>query len=313
MTRQLTADVAVQSQCYLAEGPVWDPAARLLRWVDINPGQVHAFDPAAGVHSRFAPAGQDGPAVPRDDAVPVGAFGLTGSGGFVFALVDGFALGPAEPDHTQDGAGAGYPLTRVEGFRVDSSVIRFNDGKPSPWGDFWAGTMPWKAGGPACALYRLAPDGRVTELLGGIGLSNGLDWSDDRQAFYYADSRSGGVDIFALDPETGELGARRRFVTVEAGIPDGLTLDAEGCLWLAVFGTGEVRRYTPDGDLDAVIRLPVDQPTSMAFGGRDLSTLYITTAREALTPAQVATQPHAGDIFACDPGATGRPPNLFAG
>jgi sugar lactone lactonase YvrE len=313
MTRQLTADVAVQSQCYLAEGPVWDPAARLLRWVDINPGQVHAFDPAAGVHSRFAPAGQDGPAVPRDDAVPVGAFGLTGSGGFVFALVDGFALGPAEPDHTQDGAGAGYPLTRVEGFRVDSSVIRFNDGKPSPWGDFWAGTMPWKAGGPACALYRLAPDGRVTELLGGIGLSNGLDWSDDRQAFYYADSRSGGVDIFALDPETGELGARRRFVTVEAGIPDGLTLDAEGCLWLAVFGTGEVRRYTPDGDLDAVIRLPVDQPTSMAFGGRDLSTLYITTAREALTPAQVATQPHAGDIFACDPGATGRLPNLFAG
>jgi sugar lactone lactonase YvrE len=313
MTRQLTADVAVQSQCYLAEGPVWDPAARLLRWVDINPGQVHAFDPAAGVHSRFAPAGQDGPAVPRDDAVPVGAVGLTRSGGFVFALVDGFALGPAEPDHTQDGAGAGYPLTRVEGFRVDASVIRFNDGKPSPWGDFWAGTMPWKAGGPACALYRLAPGGRVTELLGGVGLSNGLDWSDDRTAFYYADSRSGGVDIFALDPDTGELGARRRFVTVEAGIPDGLTLDADGCLWLAVFGTGEVRRYTPDGDLDAVIRLPVDQPTSMAFGGRDLSTLYITTAREAFTPEQVATQPHAGDIFACDPGATGRPPNLFAG
>jgi sugar lactone lactonase YvrE len=313
MTRQLTADVAVQSQCYLAEGPVWDPAARLLHWVDINPGQVHAFDPVAGVHGRFAPAGQDGPAVPRDDAVPVGAVGLTRSGGFVFALVDGFALGPAQPDPTQDGAGAGYPLARVAGFRVDASVIRFNDGKPSPWGDFWAGTMPWKAGGPACALYRLAPDGRVTELFGGVGLSNGLDWSGDRKAFYYADSRSGGVDIFATDPETGELGARRRFVTVESGIPDGLTLDAEGCLWLAAFGTGEVRRYTPDGALDAVIRLPVDQPTSMAFGGRDLSTLYITTAREALTPAQVATQPHAGDIFACDPGVTGRPPNLFAG
>jgi sugar lactone lactonase YvrE len=307
MTRQLTVDVAVPSQCYLAEGPVWDPAARLLRWVDINPGHVHAFDPATGGHHRFAPAGQDGPAVPRDDAVPVGAVGLTRSGGFVLALVDGFALGPAEPV-----AGGAYPLTRVEGFRVDASLIRFNDGKPSPWGDFWAGTMPWQEGGPACALYRLTPDGRVTELFGGVGLSNGLDWSDDRATFYYADSRSGAVDVFAADPGTGALGERRRFITVQAGIPDGLALDADGCLWLAVFGTGEVRRYTPDGDLDTVIRLPVDQPTSMAFGGHDLATLYITTAREALTPAQVASQPHAGDIFACTPGATGRPPNLFA-
>jgi sugar lactone lactonase YvrE len=312
MTRQLTVDVAVPSQCYLAEGPVWDPAARLLRWVDINPGHVHAFDPATGGHNRFAPAGQDGPAVPRDDAVPVGAVGLTRSGGFVLALVDGFALGPAQPNATHDGAGGDYPLTRVEGFRVDGSVIRFNDGKPSPWGDFWAGTMPWQEGGPACALYRLTPDGRVTELFGGVGLSNGLDWSGDRAAFYYADSRSGGVDVFATDPGTGALGERRRFITVQAGIPDGLTLDADGCLWLAVFGTGEVRRYTPDGDLDTVIRLPVDQPTSVAFGGHDLATLYITTAREALTPAQVASQPHAGDIFACTPGATGRPPNLFA-
>ena len=307
MTRQLSVDVAVTSQCYLAEGPVWDQAARLLRWVDINPGHVHAFDPATGAHNRFAPAGQDGPAVPRDDAVPVGAVGLTGSGGFVLALVDGFALGPAQPD-----AGGAYPLTRVGGFLVDSSLMRFNDGKPSPWGDFWAGTMPWQEGGPACALYRLTPDGRVTELFGGVGLSNGLDWSDDRATFYYADSRSGGVDVFAADPETGELRDRRRFVTVQGGIPDGLTLDADGCLWLAVFGTGEVRRYTPDGDLDTVIRLPVDQPTSMAFGGHDLATLYITTAREDLTQAQVASQPHAGDIFACTPGASGRPPNLFA-
>ena len=128
MTRQLSVDVAVASQCYLAEGPVWDQAAGLLRWVDINPGHVHAFDPASGAHSRFAPAGQDGPAVPRDDAVPVGAVGLTKSGGFVLALVDGFALGPAQPD-----GGGAYPLTRVGGFGVDSSLVRFNDGKPSPW------------------------------------------------------------------------------------------------------------------------------------------------------------------------------------
>ncbi len=312
MTRALSAGIAVPSQCYLAEGPVWDPSRRLLRWVDINPGHVHALDPVTGAHTRFAPAGADGPAVPRTDAVPVGAVGLTGSGGLVFALVDGFALGPAMPDPAQSGTAGRYPLARVEGFRVDRSVVRFNDGKPSPWGDFWAGTMPWRQGGPACSLYRLTPGGQVTELFGGVGLSNGLDWSGDRRAFYYADSRSGGVDVFAADPETGDLGERRRFVTVEAGIPDGLALDADGCLWLAVFGTGEVRRYTPSGDLDTVIRLPVDQPTSVAFGGDDLATLYITTAREDLTPAEVAAQPHSGDIFACAPGTTGRPPNLFA-
>ncbi len=281
MTRQLSADIAVPSQCYLAEGPVWDPGPRLLRWVDINPGHVHGFDPATGAHSRFAAAGADGPAVPRPDAVPVGAIGLTATGGLVFALVDGFALGPGQP-----GASGAYPLTRIEGFAVDTSVIRFNDGKPSPWGDFWAGTMPWREGGPACALYKLSPDGPVTELLGGVGLSNGLDWSDDRTRFFYADSFSGGVDVFACDPATGELGERGRFVTIGSGIPDGLTLDADGCLWLAVFGTGEVRRYTPAGDLDTVIRLPVDQPTSMTFGGDDLSTLYITTARENLTEAR---------------------------
>ena len=313
MIRRLTADVAVPSQCYLAEGPVWDQRAALLRWVDINPGHVHAFDPATGAHTRFAAAGADGPAFPRDDAVPVGAIGLTASGGFVLALVDGFALGDAGP-----GPAGRYPLTRVDGFRVDASVVRFNDGKPSPWGDFWAGTMPWKSDGPwkedgpRCALYRLTPEGRVTELFGGVGLSNGLDWSVDRGSFYYADSRSGGVDVFATDPGNGALGERRRFVSVDAGIPDGLALDADGCLWLAVFGTGEVRRYTPDGDLDTVIRVPVDQPTSMAFGGDDLATLYITTAREALTPEEVAAQPHAGDIFACTTGATGRPPNRFA-
>src|SRR5579862_7849248 len=170
MTLQLSADIAVPSQCYLAEGPVWDPGTRLLRWVDINPGHVHSFDPVTGARTRFAAAGADGPAVPRPGAVPVGAVGLTITGGLVLALVDGFAYGPAQPD-----ASGAYPLTRVEGFRVDASVIRFNDGKPSPWGDFWAGTMPWRPGGPACSLYKLSPDGRVTELLRGVGLSNGLD------------------------------------------------------------------------------------------------------------------------------------------
>ncbi len=219
MTRALEAEVVVPAQCELAEGPVWDAARGLLRWVDILPGRVHAFDPATSAHTWF------------DAGDPVGTLGLTRSGGLV--------------------------------------------------------------------------------LVGDVGLSNGLDWSDDRTAFYFADSSTGGVDVFGTDPDSGTLNHRRRFVTV-GGPPDGLTLDAEGGLWVAVWGTGELRRYTPGGQLDTVVRLPVSQVTSAAFGGADLSTLYITTAREDFTPDHLREQPHAGDIFACAPGVAGRPPFLFA-
>jgi sugar lactone lactonase YvrE len=202
----------------------------------------------------------------------------------------------------------------VPGFSVDRNAVRFNDGKPDPWGNFCAGTMAWdETGHPPGSLYRLSPDGTVTELFGGVGLSNGLDWTDDRRLFYYADSNSGRVDLFDSDPDTGALAARRPFVSVPQadGIPDGLTLDAEGCVWLAVWDSGELRRYTPAGRLDTVVRLPARQVTSAAFGGSDLGTLYITTARTGLSPADRAGQPHAGDIFACTPGVTGRPPFLF--
>ncbi|MDQ2812319.1 MAG: SMP-30/gluconolactonase/LRE family protein [Actinomycetota bacterium] len=289
MTRHLGAEIVVPAQCELAEGPVWDAARGLLRWVDILPGRVHALDPATGAHRWF------------DVGDPVGTVGLTRSGGLVVALADRFALS----DH--DGR---HPRSLGE-FTVDRSVVRFNDGKPDPWGNFCAGTCAWRHDGPPCGLYRLRPDGAVGEILGDVGLSNGLDWSDDRTAFYFADSASGGVDVFDTDPETGTLGARRRFVTV-GGVPDGLTLDAEGGLWLAVWGSAELRRYTPGGVLDTVVTLPVSQVTSAAFGGADLSTLYITTARENFTPADLAGQPHAGDIFACTPGVTGRLPFLFA-
>ena len=290
MTRKLGAEVAVPAQCELAEGPVWDAGRGLLRWVDLLAGHVHALHPATGAHAMF------------EVGEPVGTVGLTRGGGLVLALVDRFAL--AGPD--------GQDLRPLGRFTVDRSVIRFNDGKPDPWGNFWAGTMAWdEQNGPPCSLYRLAPDGAVTELFGGVRLSNGLDWTDDLRLFYYADSLAGGVDVFDTDPDTGALSGRRRFVSTSGGLPDGLTLDAEGGLWLAVFGSGELRRYTPDGRLDTVVSLPVSQVTSAAFGGGDLSTLYITTARESFTPAELAAEPHAGDIFACTPGVAGRPPYLF--
>ena len=292
MTRVLDAELAVPAQCQLAEGPVWDVARGLLWWVDILPGHVHAIDPGTGARTWFN-AGD-----------PVGAVGLARDGGLVLALVDGFALAGDNGDH----------LTRVPGFGIDRTVIRFNDGKPDPWGNFVAGTMAWdESGDPPGSLYRLSPDGEVTELFGGVGLSNGLDWTDDRRLFYYADSNSGRVDLFDCDPDTGTLSGRRPFVTVpEAdGIPDGLTLDADGCVWLAVWDSGNLRRYTPAGVLDTVVRLPARQVSSAAFGGPGLGTLYVTTARQGYTDADRREQPHAGDIFACTPGVTGRLPYLF--
>jgi sugar lactone lactonase YvrE len=292
VTRVLEAELAVAAGYELGEGPVWDASRGLLRWVDIFAGHVHALDPATGEHTWFE-AGD-----------PVGAVGLTRGGGLVFALADGFALS----DHD------GQRLSRVPGFGVDRAAVRFNDGKPDPWGNFCAGTMAWdETGSPPGSLYRLGPDGTVAELFGDVGLSNGLDWSDDRRLFYYADSLSGRVDLFDTDPDTGLLANRRPFVIVpEAdGIPDGLTLDAEGCAWLAVWGSGELRRFAPDGRLDTVVRLPARQVSSAAFGGDDLDTLYITTARGGLTDAELREQPHAGDVFACVPGVPGRLPFLF--
>ena len=170
MTRVLAAEVAFPAQCELAEGPVWDAARGLLRWVDILPGHVHALDPVTGAHTWWE-AGD-----------PVGTFGLTRSGGLVLALVDGFAL--AGPD--------GQDLRRLGEFTVDRAMVRFNDGKPDPWGNFCAGTMAWQEGsGPPSSLYRLSPDGAVTELVGGVGLSNGLDWSDDRKTFYTRTASAG--------------------------------------------------------------------------------------------------------------------------
>jgi sugar lactone lactonase YvrE len=301
--RELHADIAVRAGCELGEGPVWDEGRQLLLWVDILAGHVHALDPASGARTQFTVG------------VPVGAVGLTTgglttgglttAGALVLAVVDGFARCDADGQH----------LTRIPGPVVSPASVRFNDGKPDPWGGFCAGTMRWRGGTEPGCLYRLGPDGAVTELVTGVGISNGLDWTDDRRGFYYVDSPSGGVDLFDTDPDTGALSGRRRFVEIPAGqgSADGLTLDAEGAVWLAVWGAGEVRRYLPDGRLEAVLRLPVSQVTSVAFGGPGLSMLFVTSAREDFTPVQLRAEPHAGDIFCCRPGVAGRLPFRYAG
>jgi sugar lactone lactonase YvrE len=165
------------------------------------------------------------------------------------------------------------------------------------------------------SLYRLSATGTVDRMLTGVGISNGLGWSADERTFFYTDTPTQGVDAFDYDADSGEIRDRRRVITIAAadGVPDGLAIDAAGCFWVAVWGGGEVRRYTPDGVLDRTISLPVTNVTSCAFGGDRLDTMFITTARWGLDAQELERQPLAGAVFAADPGTTGVLDHQFAG
>lgn len=297
MVRQLDAELVLDAGAELGEGPGWDAAAGHLVWVDILAGQVCFFDPAenpsTAAGGQVMEVGQHvGAAVPR-----------TG-GGMVLALRGGFA--------TLDSiTGEITMLAEVGG---GDGRTRMNDGKCDVAGRFWAGTMDYAERDAIGALYRLDPDGTVTTMLTEVTISNGLGWSPDGQTMYYIDSPTSRVDAFAFDAADGTLGPRRTVVTVDGdGDPDGMAVDHEGGLWVALYGGSAVRRYTPDGRLDVVVRVPASQVTACAFGGADGADLYITTARKELPEETLAAQPHAGGVFACRPGVTGPPAHAFAG
>ena len=192
-----------------------------------------------------------------------------------------------------------------------------NDGKCDALGRLWAGTVGVNERGLAAegagALYCLETDGQVRRVIDSVSLSNGMDWSPDGKTFYYVDSLSGGIDAFDFDLSSGALANPRRIVELEfrpeIGFVDGMCVDTDGGLWAAVWGTGEVRRYSPAGELDGTIRLPVTQPTSCVFAGESLDVLVITTARRGLPLEDLERQTHAGSVFCCRTGSTGLPTN----
>lgn len=289
--RELTAELALDVGAALGEGPVWDERNQTLVFVDIQGALVYRYDPASGRVASFATGST------------VGSVGLRVDGGLVLALAGGFARS----------GGAGEELEPVTGFATDTSLMRFNDGEVDPWGRFVAGTMAW-GHEPLGALFRLAPDGSVEQLLAGVTISNGLAWSTDRRALYYVDTPTLGVDVFDVDPGDGSMTGRRRTIDVdrsEHGQPDGIALDADGGLWIACYGGGRVCRFTPTGHLDTIVRLPVSCVTSVAFGGSRLDQLYITSARTDVSPAALAAEPRAGDLFVVEPGTTGIAPARF--
>jgi sugar lactone lactonase YvrE len=287
-----TAELVLDARASLGEGPVWDDRAGCLWWVDILEEAIHRTDPVSG----------------RDEALPIGrmpgAVGLRESGGIIAAVQDGFgALDPA---------GRFEMLVPVE---ADDAATRMNDGKVDPAGRFWAGTTDIDHRPGKGTLYRLDPDLRAAPMIRDVTISNGLDWSLDGRTMYFIDTPTRRVDAFTFDPEGGVISARRPAFAIRdgAGSPDGMTLDAEGYLWVALWDGWAVERYAPDGRLDRRVEVPAAQASSCTFGGPDLDLLFITSARKGFPPGGRPEQPLAGGVFACRPGPRGRPAFRFAG
>jgi sugar lactone lactonase YvrE len=194
---------------------------------------------------------------------------------------------------------------------------RFNDGKCDRQGRLWGGTMgakDWMAA--SGALYRLDAEQRVTRMQDQVKCSNGTGWSPDSRTMYYTESFRYGIFAYDFDPVSGAIANRRPFVTLDPdgqGFPDGLTVDRDGFVWSAQPVYGRIVRYDPDGRIERIIALPVSRGTSCIFGGADYQTLYVTTATETLTAEQMAEEPLAGSVLACEPGFQGIPETPFAG
>jgi sugar lactone lactonase YvrE len=288
----ISAELLVDARSTLGEGPVWDDEARRLWWVDILEGCVHRTDPSTARDEVF------------DAGQYVGAVGLRSSGGLVAAVRDGFAT--FDPSSGR--------LDLIADLQDDARSLRANDGKVDPAGRFWAGMMAQDHRDGAGALYRLDADRSVHRMVDGTSISNGLDWSPDARTMYYIDSTPRTVDRFAYDRSTGDITGRETLITMPDGIfPDGMTVDADGCLWVALWDGWAVERYTPDGRLDRRIDVPAAQASSCAFGGPELDLLFITTAQEGFPAGGKRDQPHAGSLFVCRPGVDGRPSPRYAG
>jgi sugar lactone lactonase YvrE len=285
-------ELAFNARCELAEGPVWEPIGERLAWVDIPDRSIHWFRPSDGTHARRSLPGRAGSIAPRVE------------GGMVIAMEDGFWILDAE-----------QRLRHFATIPAANAETRMNDGKCDPGGRFWAGSVVREGKSRTGALWRLDADGNVTPVVTGVTMSNGMGWSPDGLTFYYIDTAVRRVDAFTFDPGSATVHHRRPLIELPDGPekPDGMTVDAEGFLWVALWQGWAVNRYAPDGRFDLSIRLPVALVTSCVFGGPDLGDLYITTARSGLSEADFASQPLAGGVFRCRPGPRGLSPSLFAG
>jgi len=284
---ECVADVRAE----LGEGPVWVAAERALYWVDINGRRIFRLSESGERRAWPTP-------------MRVGSIAPRARGGFIAGTDRGIALVDLDQDRFEVVASPEQHLPHN----------RFNDGKVDRQGRFLAGTMDDREKGSAGALYRIDPDRTCTAIDGGYGITNGPAFSPDGARMYHSDTLRQVTYAFDLDA-AGEATNRRVFVQFGAGDghPDGMTVDAEGCLWIALWGGWCVRRFSPDGDLLRTVEMPVEQPSSCAFGGPGLDRLYVTSATKGLDQTALAMQPNAGGLFMLIPGVRGIPDLPFAG
>jgi L-arabinonolactonase len=276
------------------ESPMWSVREQALYWTDNLGGRIYRLEPESGSVQSFV-LGQN-----------VMDIGLRQGGGLVLALAKQLAF--YQP---------GGELELVMDVEHDQPSNRFNDGKVDRHGRYWAGTMndaDWDK--PSGSLYRLDPGLELGRLQDAVVCANGLGWSPDDRTFYFAESFRYAIFAYDFDRDAGAISARRVFTTVEpssGAFPDGLTVDAEGGVWSVQNGAGRVVRYAPDGAVTHEVEVPLPQPTSCIFGGRDLDVLYITTSRQNMTSEQLGRYPLSGSVLAVRPGLSGVPEPLFAG
>jgi sugar lactone lactonase YvrE len=288
----IAVDVALSIRAEHAEGPLWDAATARLWWVDITAERVHCFDPQSSNDTSWATSGQPGGVV------------LSAAGELVVASPEGLAV----LDRSTGTMDLRVPVEQ------DRTENRANDAKTDGRGRVWVGTMAYDKRPRNAALYRVDGD-KATRVVDGLTICNGPAFDEPQGRLYLADTALSIVDAFDLDPATGTLTGRRRFLDFsDAQVwPDGMTVDDEGMLWVALGRAGAVHRYRVDGTLDGVIELPTTNPTSVAFGGSDGGDLYVTTSWFDCEPDSRAAQPLAGVIFRCRPGVTGPPSPRYAG
>ena len=288
-------ETVVDRRSLVGEGAIWDARRQRLLWVDILGHLLFFYDPATGENRGINLLQAVGTVVPR------------AKGGVVVALHNGFARLDTETER----------MTPIADPEADLPGNRFNDGKCDPAGRLWAGTMAFDGmrDREQGALYCLDADGTVTRKLGRVSISNGIVWSADARTMYFIDTVKNDVRAFDYDLETGTIANERVTVRNDGdGHFDGMTIDAEGMVWIALFGGGAVKRYDPEtGQHLATIELPVTCVTSCAFGGPDLDQLYVTSASYRLTAAELAEQPLAGSLFRAVPGACGVPAFEYGG
>ena len=289
-----SVELVLDTHSELGEGAIWHHRLRRLYWVDIERNHVYIYDPDRGSNRTIDVGERVGTVVPRR------------TGGLLLALQHGLAALDTDSEK----------LTRIVDPESGVPENRFNDGKCDPAGRFWAGTLAMAGKRGTAALYRLDTDLSVKQMVRGVTISNGIAWSLDKKTMYYIDTPTQQVVSYSYDDETGDIADRAVAVSIpeDMGFPDGMTIDEQGKLWIALFRGSALTRWDPKtGHLLDRVPIPASNVTSCALGGVDLRDMYVTTARTGLSNEEHAAQPHAGGTFRFRADVPGIPAFEFSG